>query len=178
MAMPAAAVTACCLVDADVEAAVGEPVLERQQPGRTRHRRRDRDDARVSLRFLDDRFSKRLGVAGGDGLRRPDERVEHRCIVEVLLVVVLGRRIAVALLRQDVHEDRTVLRECDGVVHACAPSARCRVRRTGRHTAHRAPRRTTGGWRNSRTPALKASIADPAWWPTTGSDWRNSSRRR
>ena len=104
------------LGDADVEAAVGEPVLERQQPGRARHRGGDRDDARVGLGFLDDRLGERLGVAGGDGLRWPDERVEHRCVVEVLLVVVLGRRIAATLLRQDVHEDRAVLRQLDGVV--------------------------------------------------------------
>ena len=71
---------------------------------------------RVGFGLLDDRLGERLGVAGGHRLGRPDERVEDRCIVEMLLVVVLGRRIAAALLGQHVHEDRAVFRQLDRVV--------------------------------------------------------------
>ena len=87
------------LGDADIEEAVGEALLERQQTGRSGHRRRDGDDTVVGLGELDDGLGERLRVAGGDGLRGPDRRVEHRGVVEVLLVVVLGRRVAASLVR-------------------------------------------------------------------------------
>ncbi len=102
--------------DADVEAPSREAVLERQEAGRSRHRRGDRHEAWVGLGLLDDRLGERLGVARGHGLRRPDERIEDRRVVEVLLVVVLGRRVAPTLLGEDVDEDRTVLRQLDGIV--------------------------------------------------------------
>jgi hypothetical protein len=56
-----------------------------------------------------------LRVTGRHGLRRPDGRVEHRRVVEVLLVVVLRRRVALPLLRHDVHDDRPLAREVDRV---------------------------------------------------------------
>src|SRR5215471_156636 len=40
--------------------------------------------------------------------KRPDGRVEHGGVVEVLLVVVFGGRIAPPLLGDDVHDDRPV----------------------------------------------------------------------
>ena len=79
------------------------------------HRRGDGDDARVELGLLDDRLGERLGVAGGHGLGRPVLGVEHRRVVEVLLVVVLGRRVAAALLGEDVDDDRALGRELVGV---------------------------------------------------------------
>ena len=103
------------LGDADVEEAIGEVLLERQQPGRAGHRRRDGDDPRVELGGLDDGLGERLGVAGGHGLGRAHLRVEHRCVVEVLLVVVLGGRVAAPLLREHVHHDRTLGRQLLGV---------------------------------------------------------------
>ena len=102
--------------DADVEAPSGEAVLERQEARRSRHRRGDRHEAWVGLGLLDDRLGERLGVARGHGLGRPDERIEDRRVVEVLLVVVLGRRVTPTLLGEDVDEDRTVLRQLDGIV--------------------------------------------------------------
>ncbi len=76
------------------------------KPGRAGHRGGDGDDARVELGGLDDRLGERLGVAGGHGLGRSVLGVEHRCVVEVLLVVVLGRRVAASLLGEDVDDDR------------------------------------------------------------------------
>ena len=103
------------LGDPDVEEAIREPRLERQQAGRARHRRRDGDEARVGLALLDDRIGEGLRVAGRYGLRRSGHRVEHRGVVQVLLVVVLGGRVAAALLGEDVDDDRPVRRQLDGV---------------------------------------------------------------
>jgi hypothetical protein len=103
------------LGDADVEEAVGEARLEREQPGRARHRGGDRDHALVQLRLLDHRVGEGLRVAVRHSRRRADERVEHGGVVEVLLVVVLGRRVAAALLRHHVHEDRPLRGELDRV---------------------------------------------------------------
>ena len=69
----------------------------------------------VGLGLLDDRLGERLRVAGRHRLRRPDQRVEHRRVVEVLLVVVLGRRVAAALLGEDVDDDRALGGQLDGV---------------------------------------------------------------
>ncbi len=104
------------LGDPDVEAAVGETILERQQAGRPWHRRGDGDEPGVGFGLLDDRLGERLGVPRGHRLGWPDERVEHGRVVEVLLVVVLGRRVAATLLGEDVHQDRPVLRQRDRVV--------------------------------------------------------------
>ena len=60
-------------------------------------------------------LGERLRVAGRHGLRRADQRVEHGGVVEVLLVVVLGRRVAAALLGEDVDDDRALGRQLDGV---------------------------------------------------------------
>ncbi len=60
---------------------------------------------------LDHRLAERLRVSLGRGPpeRRPAERVEHRRVVQVLLVVVLGRRITATLVGQYVHDDRSVV---------------------------------------------------------------------
>ena len=101
------------LGDADVEEAVGEAGLERQQTGRPRHRRGDRHDAPVGLGFLDDGLGERLRVPGGHPVRRADGGVEDRRVVQVLLVVVLGRRVAATLLGEHVEHARPL--ELDGV---------------------------------------------------------------
>ena len=55
-----------------------------------------------------------VGAGGGDhGLA--GGRVEHGCVVQVLLVVVLGGRVAAALLGDDVHHDGALGREFDCV---------------------------------------------------------------
>jgi hypothetical protein len=47
MAMPAAAVTACCSAMPTSKKRFGEAALEVEQPGRSRHRGGDRDNAFV-----------------------------------------------------------------------------------------------------------------------------------
>ncbi len=103
------------LGDADVEEAIGEAVLEGQQTRRAGHRRRDRHDPVVGLGQLDDGLGERLRVARRHSLGRTDRRIEHGGIVQVLLVVVLGRWIAAALLRQHVDDDRSLGGQLDGV---------------------------------------------------------------
>ena len=112
---------ACCcrdgvlFGDANVEEAVGKALLERDQPGRPGHRRGDRHDAVVRLSELDDRLGKGLGVTRRDSFGRPDRRVEHGSVMEVLLVVVLRRWVATALLGDHVDDDRPLCRQLDGV---------------------------------------------------------------
>ena len=77
----------------------------------------------VGLGLLDDRLGERLRVAGRHGLGRAGQRVEHRGVVEVLLVVVLGRRVAAALLGEDVDDDRALGRQLDGVARSACSSA-------------------------------------------------------
>ena len=103
------------LGDPDVEEAVGAVLLEREQTSRACHRGRDRDEPRFELGLLDDRFGERLRVPGRHGLRRTGDRVEHGRVVEVLLVVVLGRRVTAALLGEHVDDDRTFDGQLDGV---------------------------------------------------------------
>jgi hypothetical protein len=64
---------------------------------------------------LIERVGERLGVAGRHRLRRADQRVEHGRVVQVLLVVVLGGRVAAALLGEHVDEDRALLGQLDRV---------------------------------------------------------------
>ena len=101
--------------DADVEETVGETGLERQQTGGAGHRRSDRHDPLVGLGDLDDRLGERLGASRWHCHRRPDDGVEHRGVVEVLLVVVFGRRVPAALLGEHMDDDRALGRQLDGV---------------------------------------------------------------
>ena len=97
------------LGDADVEAAVGEALGERQQPGGAGHPRGDGDDLGMPLGQIDQRVAnapvyddRRTRVRhAGLGIERAD-------VVEPLLVVGLGREVALALAREHVHDDRTV----------------------------------------------------------------------
>jgi hypothetical protein len=104
------------LGDAHVEEPVREADLERDQPGRSCHRSRDRNQLGVGLGLLDDGLRERLRVPGGHGLRRADRGIEDGGVVQVLLVVVLRRRVAATLLGEDVHQDRALRGELDSVV--------------------------------------------------------------
>ena len=91
------------LADADVDDALRELAEERQQSGAARHRRRDRDRSLVALQDLAHRVGEDGGVLRRRGLRRP-----ARGHAVPFHVVVLGRTVAVALLRVHVHEHRAV----------------------------------------------------------------------
>ena len=152
MAMPAAAVTACCSAMPTSKKRSGKRSSNGSRPVESGHGRGDGDELGSCLGLLDDRLGEGLRVAGRHRLRRPDCRVEHRRVVEVLLVVVLGRRVAPALLGEHVDDDRArrTRRRC------AAPSRapRCRGRRTGRCSARRASRRTPAARSISRIAAL------------------------
>ena len=103
------------LGDADVEGAVGEFLAEQVEPGAGRHRGGDRDDLVVLARFLDQAFGEHLGVGRRVRLRLgllagDDVELDHAVI---LVGGLFGRRVALALLRHDVDQDRALL----GVAH-------------------------------------------------------------
>ena len=160
------------LGDADVEAAVGKFLGEEVEPGARRHRRGDGDDLVVLPRLLDQRFGEHLGIGGRGRLRL---RLGAGCDVELDDAVIfvgrfLGRLVALALLRDDVNEERAVL----GVAHVPEhrqAGDRCCGRRSGRRRRSRA-RRTA--CRRSRG---RAHI--PPWRPraargTAAAAWRAS----
>ena len=91
------------LADADVEESLGEFFEERQQACASGHRRRDRDRVLVGLQDLANRIGEDRGVLG----RRRFARATRGDAMP-FHVVVLGRSIAVALLRLQVNEDGTV----------------------------------------------------------------------
>jgi hypothetical protein len=109
------------LGDADVEEAGGEARLERQQPGGPGHGRRQGDHAGIGRGRGDQRPREGLGVPLGRGpaCRRTGEGVEHRSVVEALLLVVLGEGIALPLRSDDVDDDGAVEagRLADDVLH-------------------------------------------------------------
>ncbi len=100
------------LGDTDVVAALGEGFGEPVEPGAGRHRRGDRHDLLVGLRLLDQRIGEHLGEA-----RRADARrllrsghdIEPPHAME-LVGGILRVLVALALLGDDVDQDRAVLR--------------------------------------------------------------------
>ena len=100
------------LGDADVEAALGEDLGEPVEPGAGRHGRGDGDDLVVGARLLDQGIGEHLGVArrraGGRWLLRAGDDVELADAME-LVGGDLGRPVALALLGDDVDQDRSVL---------------------------------------------------------------------
>ena len=130
------------LGDADVEAAVGKFLGEQVEPGARRHRGGDGDDLVVLPRLLD----QRVGVDPGIG-RRTRLRLRLRAGRDVELddAVVLvgrffGRVVALALFRDHVDQERSVLARrarCSGL----AGDGRCCARRSARH--RRIPARRT-----------------------------------
>ena len=106
---------AVLLGDADVERALGEFLAEQIEPGARRHGGRDGDDLVVLAGLLDQALGEDLGVGRRGRLRlrlRAGDDVELDDAV-ILVVGRLGGRIALALLGDDVDQDRTVL----GVAH-------------------------------------------------------------
>ena len=109
MAMPAAAVTACCSAMPTSKHAVGEALGERQQPGGAGHARGDGDDLGPLLGQRDERVAERGGVRRSVRTdRHAGLGVERADVVEALLVVGLGGEVALALVREHVHDDGTV----------------------------------------------------------------------
>jgi hypothetical protein len=92
----------------DIEGAVRISLGESVEARAGRHGRRDGDDAVVLLRFLDEVIAEHLGVGGRDRLRlvllAGGDIEFHNAVIFV--VRGLGRRVALALLRAHVHEDR------------------------------------------------------------------------
>ena len=103
------------LGDAHVEGALRELPGEQVEPGAGRHRRGDRHDLVVLARRLDQALAEHLGVGRRVGLGCHLRAGDHVEPVDAVVLVVggLGRRIALALPGDDVHQDRPVL----GVAH-------------------------------------------------------------
>ena len=143
MAMPAAEVTAFCSAIPTSKNRSGQRACEGQQPGRPGHGRGDGHHVGVGLADLEHGLVERLGVAlGGPGrFGRPDGRVEDRGVVQALLVVVLGRAVAPALLGDDVDHDRAVelVGLAQGLLHAGDVVAVDRARRSARRGSRRTP---------------------------------------
>ena len=94
------------LRDSHVEAAVGVACRERQQPRRAGHPGRYGDDVGVVFRQLQERVREGVGVRGRDACGCDTRRaVERADVVQPLLVVVFGGRVAVPFLGDDVHDD-------------------------------------------------------------------------
>ncbi len=107
------------LGDADVEEALREFLGEQIEPGARRHRRGDGEDMIVLARFLDQALGEDLGV-----LRRAALRLGLRAGGDVELdhtmIFVRGSfrgRVAFALLRDHVHQDRPDLGIADVAQH-------------------------------------------------------------
>jgi hypothetical protein len=151
MAMPAAAVTACCSAMPTSKYRSGKRCLEREQPGGPRHRRGDGDQPLVVLGCLHDGLGEGLRVPGGHGLRRAQLRVEHRGVVQVLLVVVLGGRVALALLGEDVHDDGSL--ELHGVAQRASMAS---MSWPSMGPTYRTPSdsKNAGGWSELPHPGL------------------------
>ena len=99
------------LGDADVECALREHLLEQVDAGARWHRGGDADDLVVLLRLLDQALAEHLLVGrrvrlglGLDAGR--DVELDHAVI---LVGRLLGRRVALALLRPAMNDDRTGL---------------------------------------------------------------------
>ena len=103
------------LGNADVEAALGELLLEQIEPGARRHRRGDGHDLVVLARLLDQALAEHLGVLRRAALRLGLRAGRHVELDHAVILVGRGlrRRVALALLRHHVHQDRSDL----GVAH-------------------------------------------------------------
>ena len=102
---------AVLLGNADVEGTLRKLLLEQVDAGARRHRRGDGDDLVVLARFLDQALAVDL-LIGGRGRLRLDLRAGGDVELDDAVILVGGflrRRVALALLRDDVNEDRPVL---------------------------------------------------------------------
>ena len=100
---------------ADVEGALGKRLGEEIETRTRRHRRSDGNDLVVLLGLLDQALREHLGVARRIGLGRHLRAGDDIEPVDAMghLSSCLRRRIAFALLGDDVHQDRPLL----GVAH-------------------------------------------------------------
>ena len=115
VASPAAKVTPCCSAMPTSKQRSGKFLGEQVETGARRHRGGDGDDLVVLLRLLDQRVGVDLGVGRRRRLRlrlRAGRDVELDDAV-ILVGGFLGRLVALALLRDDVDQERPVL----GVAH-------------------------------------------------------------
>ena len=95
------------LGDAHVEGTVRELFGEPGQAGRPGHGGGDGDDVVPPVPDPDQLLGEDIGPAPGPGLHGPARRrVDHPGGVHLVGLVVLGRRVAVALRGQGVHDDR------------------------------------------------------------------------
>ena len=101
--------------DTDVEATIGEFFGEKIKPGSRRHRGGDSDDLIVLPRFLDEGFCIDLGVGGCGGFRLCLRARRHVELDDAVILVgrFFGGLVALALFRDDMDEERSVL----GVAH-------------------------------------------------------------
>ena len=132
---------AVLLGDADVEGAIGKCLGENIDAGARRHRRGDGDDAVVLLRLLDQAFAEHLGVGrrvGGGLLLLAGRDVEFDDAM-IFVLRGFGRRVAFALLRAHVHEDRSVVGVAD-IFENRQAADRDRGRRRCRRNRSRVPR--------------------------------------
>jgi len=115
VARPAAEGHRVLLGNADIEAAVGELLLEQIEPGARRHRRGDGDDLVVLARLLDQALAEYFGVLRRAALRLGLRAGRHVELDHPVIFVGRGLRrgVALALLRHHVHQDRPDL----GVAH-------------------------------------------------------------
>ena len=103
------------LGDADVEEAVGEVLLERDQPGRPGIAAVMATSRGSSSAALITASANACVYPVGTALGGPCCGSNTGCVVEVLLVVVLGGRVAAALLGEHVDDDRSLDRQLLGV---------------------------------------------------------------
>ncbi len=106
---------AVLLGNADVEGAIGKCFGKDVDAGARRHRRGDGDDAVVFLRFFDQSFAEHLGIrrrVGSCLLLLAGRDVEFDDAV-IFVLRRLRRRVAFALLRAHMHEDRPVVGVAD-----------------------------------------------------------------
>ena len=121
------------LGDADVEDARGELGGERREPDRLEHRGRDRDDVRAATADPHDLVGEHAGPAEpGRRQRQAGLGVDPADRVEPVGDVLLGGRVAAALLGDDVHDDGSAERL--RALRSARSTAGCRGRRPGRGT--------------------------------------------
>ena len=107
------------LGDADVERPLGELLGDLVEPGARRHRRGDRDDLLVALHLGAQRLGEDARIARrarrGLGLHaRHDVELDHAVI---FVGAVLGRRVALALLGDDMDQHRPDVGVADVLEH-------------------------------------------------------------
>ncbi len=112
MARPAALVMACCSAMPTSNTRSGKAARERPETGRVQHRRGQRDDIGAPGTDRRELVAEHLrpGPLGCASRAARAERRGH--LVQAVLLVLLGQRVAEALLRDHVHEHRAAEPAC------------------------------------------------------------------